>query len=508
MAEVTSTVYSSDMPYLTGRRPLLTSFKREQVNKDTIPGILQGASLRHEQNVVEMNLLLNEFLGVQEILERNRNFNLDINNKIVVNRAQEITRKVVGYFLGEPVSYTSRSAESDGIEIENLNGYMEEEDKAARDVELGEWASIVGTAYRLVMANPLDLPDSIPFNIPTCDPRNTGIIYSSEVLQYPVLGFVFSPIVDNEGSTIGYTYWVYSDSKQYMFKSNGETALGGDFEFLGESEHFMGDIPIVEYMNNQWRKGDWECAMTLLDSLNTSISDRVNALVQTVGSILVFTDCEPDEDGTAKIKEKGSLCIKTQNAINAKIEYVSPELTQSDAQVLETTINEYIDATTGIPSRSNNTGNGGDTGDAVYLRDGYQDLELVVRNKERAFKRGERKTIRLVSKIMSRFGETFDPRDVQINMVRNRNTNILNKSAAANNFVASKLFAPVDTIKLLGVTDQPTEMAARRKLYDEELARAAEELLNKQQALEQTQNETATAVSDTVTTDEASTSEG
>ena len=93
-------------------------------------------------------------------------------------------------------------------------------------------------------------------------------------------------------------------------------------------------------------------------------------------------------------------------------------------------------------------------------------------------------------------------------MVRNRNTNILNKSTAANNFVASKLFAPVDTIKLLGVTDQPTEMAARRKLYDEELAKEAEELLDKQQALEQTQNETATAVSDTVTTDEASTSEG
>jgi len=501
MAEITSTVYNSDMPYLTGRRPLLTSVKRSEINKDIIPGILQGVSLRHQANVVEMNLLLNEFLGVQEILERPREFSLDINNKIVVNRAQEITRKVVGYFLGEPVSYTSRSAESDGTEIENLNGYMEEEDKAAKDVELGEWASIVGTSYRLVMTNPAELPDAIPFNIPTCDPRNTGIIYSSEVLQYPVLGFVFAPIVDNEGATIGYTYWVYSDTTQYMFKSNGELALGGEFEYLGESEHYMGDIPIVEYMNNQWRKGDWECAMSLLDSLNISISDRVNAIVQTVGSILVFTNCEPDEDGTAKIKQKGSLCIKSTNALEAKIGYVSPELLQSDAQVLETTLNEYIDAVTGIPSRNNNTGNGGDTGDAVYLRDGYQDLELVVRNKERAFKRGERKTIRLVSKVMSRFGENFDPRDVQINMVRNRNTNILNKSTAANNFVASKLFAPVDTIKLLGVTDQPTEMAARRKLYDEEL-------LNKQQALEQTQNETATAVSDTVTTDEASTSEG
>ena len=68
-------------------------------------------------------------------------------------------------------------------------------------------------------------------------------------------------------------------------------------------------------------------------------------------------------------------------------------------------------------------------------------------------------------------------------------------------FQTSNLFAPVDTIKLLGVTDQPTEMAARRKLYDEELAQKAEELLAKQ-------NEAAIAESDTATTDEVSTSEG
>lgn len=502
MAEVTSTLYSSDMPYLVGRHPLLTSRKRSEINKDTIPEILQGASLRHGLNITEINLLLNEFLGVQEILKRKREYNADINNKIVVNRSQEIVRKVVGYFLGEPVSYTSRSAESSGLQIENLNEYMEEEDKAARDVELGEWSSICGTSYRLVMTNPLDLPDAIPFNIPTCDPRTTGIIYSSEVLQYPVLGFVFAPIVDNEGATIGHTYWVYSDKTQFIFKSNGVTPLSGEFEFVGESDHYMDDIPLVEYQNNQWRKGDFEPAMTLLDALNTSLSDRVNAIVQTVGSILVFVDCEPDEDGTEKIKEKGSLVIKTGNANNARIEYVAPVLSQADAQVLEATINDYIDAVTGIPSRSTNKGNGGDTGDAVYLRDGYQDLELVVRNKERAFKSGERKTLRLVSKILEKFGESFDPRDVQINMVRNRNTNILNKSQAAVNFQTSNLFAPVDTIKLLGVTDQPTEMAARRALYDEELARKAEELLQKQ-------NEMAQAVSDTEpkATDDVSTLE-
>ena len=508
MAETTETLYSYELPYMTGRKPLLTSVKRSEVNKDTIPEILRGIQKRHQLNVIETNMLLNEYLGVQLILERERDFNLDINNKLVVNRAQEIVRKAVGYFLGEPISYTSRSANSaGGASIENLNEYMEEEDKAAKDIELGEWASICGTSFRLVMANPIDLPDEIPFNIPTCDPRATGVVYSSEVLQQPVLGFVFYPIVDAEGAVIGHTYWVYSDSKQFIFTSSGQEALGGDFEYVTESEHFMTDIPIVEYLNNQWRKGDFECAISLLDALNLSLSDRVNAVVQTVGSILVFVDCEPDEDGTTKIKQKGSLCIKTNSATNARIEYVSPQLLQSDAQILEDTINNYIDATTGIPSRSDKGGGGGDTGDAVYLRDGYQDLELVVRNKERAFKRGERKTIRLVAKVMERFGESFNPRDVQINMVRNRNTNILNKSQAAINFVNSKLLDPVDTIKLLGVTDQPTEMAARGQADTEAQTAKLLEQAQKQADM-QTQNETADAVTDNGTkTDKVDTSE-
>ena len=139
MAETTETLYSYELPYMTGRKPLLTSVKRSEVNKDTIPEILRGIQKRHQLNVIETNMLLNEYLGVQLILERERDFNLDINNKLVVNRAQEIVRKAVGYFLGEPISYTSRSANSaGGSSIENLNEYMEEEDKAAKDIELGE----------------------------------------------------------------------------------------------------------------------------------------------------------------------------------------------------------------------------------------------------------------------------------------------------------------------------------------------------------------------------------
>jgi len=218
-------------------------------------------------------------------------------------------------------------------------------------------------------------------------------------------------------------------------------------------------------MNNQWRVGDYEKAISLMDALNVSLSDRVNAIEQTVGSILVYVDCEPDEGGTKALKQRGAVKLKTNGNGRIDIKYISPELLQSDAQVLEDTINGYIDAVTGIPSRSERSGGGGDTGDAVYLRDGYQDLELVVRKKERAFRKGERKTIRLVSRIMRRFKKPFDPREVDVNFVRNRSTNISNKATAASALVSTGIFDPVDVIKIIGVTDQPTEMAARGEVH-------------------------------------------
>ncbi len=485
MTESTPLIVTMNQKCLYGRKVLVTSLSGAQITPETIPTIIEGVSDRHAFNIAQINRLLEQYLGKQEILNRTRDFAVDdVNNKIVVNRAEEIVRKSVGYFLGEPISYTSRAAKEGDVQngiIDNLNAAMDEEDKAAKDIELGEWASICGTSYRLVMTTPKGMDSDIPFKIATCDPRNTFVIYSSNVLEQPVLAGVFSAKVDNKGDIVGYDYLIYTDTMQYEYTTQNATPMQGKFTFLGSKELGLSEVPIVEYMNNQWRVGDYEKAMSLMDALNVSLSDRVNAIVQTVGSILVYVDCVPDAGGTAALKQKGAVSIKTGGSgSKTDIKFIAPELQQSDAQILEDTINAYIDAVTGIPSRSERSGGGGDTGDAVYLRDGYQDLELVVRRKERAFKRGERKTIRLVSQIMRQFGEPFEPTDVAVNFVRNRSTNITNKATAISTLISTGVIAPVDAIKIGGITDQPTELAARGEEYRKRIASERQDVEDRQ----------------------------
>lgn len=524
MSDTTSTQYST--PLLTGRKPLYTSVPKNEITEFNIPSILQGVALRHKNNVREIQILLDVFLGEQYILTRSRDFaSSGINNRVVVNRASETVRKTVGYFLGEPISYTNRSADGESTSVDNLNIFMDERGKASRDQEIGEWAAICGTAFRLVStsADASDKTSSAPFLIPKCDPRFTGVIYEADVFEEPVIGFTYSPIYDSAGIITGYTYWVYTCFEQFVYTSVGTEPFGGQLVSeqsslaskistmlrlpYGKKHNWTNEVPIVEYRNNQWRVGDFEKVLGLMEALNKTLSDRVNAIEQTVGSILIYVDCVPDSDGTAALKQKGAISIKTGgNGSKTDIKFIAPELLQSDAQILESTINEYIDAVTGIPSRSMRSGGGGDTGDAVYLRDGYEDLELVVRGKELAFAEAERKTLRLVSSIMGRFGKVFDPADVQINFVRNRATNILNKSQAAVQFVNSKLLSDTDIIKIIGITDQPTEMAARGRKQREAKEAKLQEQADKQMAQA---NETgalpATDKSTTTTSDSAET---
>lgn len=454
----------TDTLYLSGRKPLLSSTTKEKINKNTIPDILRSVSGRHETNVAEINILLMEYLGLQSILERTREFSTNVNNLIVVNRAQEIIRKSVSYFLGEPVSYTAKNDSVENMDI--LNMYMNEESKPAKDFEVGNWSAIAGTAYRLVVTNPDSEYEISPFKIPTCDPRKTYIIYSSEVLGRPLLAGIYAERYDSLGNVEGYDHWIYDGTNEYTFTSLGTAALAGVMTFTGETPHLLGEVPIVEYPNNQFRIGDFEPVLGLLNALNKSISDRLNAIEQTVGAILVFVDCEIDETGgLAGVKQRGTIQVKSNGNNNVDIKYVSPELSQEDAQITESAINEYIDLVTGIPSRKEKSGGGGDTGDAVFMRDGFQDLELVARAKERPFKEAERKVLRLVARIMATFGSAILPQEIEVSCVRNRVTNIASKAQAAINLTKAGILDPEDTIKLLGITDQPKEMADRGKAY-------------------------------------------
>ena len=473
-----------------GRKVIYTSRSEEEINQDTIPQIINGAMSRHFENCREIDYLFKYFRGYQPILKREKVVRPEINNRIVINNAYSIVRNATGYFLGEPIQFTPKKQEN-SEDVSTLNSLMDSENKSLEDMKLGEHASICGTSFRLVEADdPLD-EDEAPFEIPTLEPKHTFVVYSSKAGHEPLLGVTYSPILNDDGFVSGTSYIVYDKTYQYQYDTKSFPAANiKRSDLVGEPiPHFLDAVPIVEYPNNEWRIGDFEIVMTILNAINKLHSDRMNSVEQIVNSLLVFIGChlKTAEENKAQghggigdyesLKEQGAIELPNADGAKADVKYVSSSVDQNEAETLAQTLTDYAYAISGIPDRKERSNNGGDTGDAVYLRDGFQSLELVARVKERNFKKSERSTLRMVCKILEVFnGIRLKPMDVDVKFIRNRTNNMLNKSQAADNLETSGLFAPEDIISLIGVTDDPKGMAERGQKYKEENAKTMAEV--------------------------------
>lgn len=134
---------------LFGRKVIYTDV--EHVTRGNVVDVLQKAMPIHQMNRADIEYLYRYYKGDQPILGRVKDVRPEINNKIVVNRANEIVSFKVGYLLGEPVQYVSRGNDESVAEgVSKLNDYALSEDKAAKDKELADWFHICGTSYRMI----------------------------------------------------------------------------------------------------------------------------------------------------------------------------------------------------------------------------------------------------------------------------------------------------------------------------------------------------------------------
>ena len=149
---------------LKGRRKITSEYSPRDMVDDVEKFLkcLNDAFEIHAMNKEEIDFLVNYRKGQQAILEKEKLVRPEINNKMVINHAEMITRTVVGYFLGTPIQYIQSGYSDKKDAIDDLNRIVQYEDKASVDKELGEYASITGTAYRIIYRDGV-FGDEVPF---------------------------------------------------------------------------------------------------------------------------------------------------------------------------------------------------------------------------------------------------------------------------------------------------------------------------------------------------------
>lgn len=444
-----------------GRKQIFTSEPR--ITVDNVQDVLAKALLVYSENQAHILHLYDVYKGKQSILEKEKKVRPEINNRCVVNHANEIVSFKVSYLLSEPIMYVARGDVA-SEKINTLNDFMHLEGKAAKDKQIADDFNICGVAYRMPLPNPAynsATRDEAPFKLYTLDPYRTFVVRST-ALGNPVVCGVHMVTTVDDSMVEHQTACVYTDSE--YFEIDYDAAPGMKGTIRKRVPHALGRVPVFEYINNESRLGAFEVVETQLEAINTLTSNRMDAVEQTVQSIMVFKNCEVDREKFDAIREMGGVQIGNLNGADCGIDTVNSDLNQADQQVFMDDLYSKVLAITGMPARASDNSDSSNNG-AVFMRGGWYSADARAKDSELLWKQSETEFLRLVLKICRDMGAVdLSVADIDMKFTRRNYEDILSKSQSLMNMLSAGV-DPLSSFTQSGLFGDPNEVYKRSEPY-------------------------------------------
>lgn len=494
-----------DMRYdLMGRRKLTATPPSGPLDKSAVADILNNISQCQDKNSNEADYLYWFYRGYQPVLSRTKEIRSEINNKIPENRALEIVEFKKGYEFSHPIQYTNAGTESTAP-VNVLNDYARLDGKEAKDLELAEWMYIAGSGYRLVLPNENTSIDDAPYFTESLDPRNAFVVYSTESGGKAIVAGkrVKQKIKKNNQSFEDqWVYGVYTENDyfEWILPSPYGVFTGAPSE--RDRRHAIGMLPIVEYPLNESRLGYVEMCLHLYNAINNLNSNRIDAIEQFVQAYLVFLNCQlPEVDGVKIVPKVGdAIEIPPSTQGNADVKFIYAQLDQNHTQITKEDLLSAIYEICGVPDRNSRSG-GGDTGQAVVLRNGWGTAEARAKSTEKLFKRSESDVLKLILRICrdttsaaSEIGD-LSLRDIDIKFTRNRSDNMQVKSQTLDTLINKCNIHPEDAIEYCELFSDPSAVWLKSQAWKEEKQKELDDKMEEQALIEQPPDEVIETIS-------------
>lgn len=381
-----------------GRRPIYTNV--EEVTSENLLKVLNDSLAVHRSNRADAEYLEKYLRGIQPVLERQKIYHTEINNRVVVNIANQIVTFKTAEFAGEPIQYVSRgSKKSVPKKVDKLNSLMMAEGKQSKDMELAYKMFTTGAGYRLVLKDKAlqaatdELYDEAPFEIYIPDPLNTFVIKRNDVTRKVVAGVNYVFLEPGNPEVL---FTVYTPNVTYKVKGTLTQAE----EIVEKVVHNFGMITLVEYPCNSVYMGAFEVVLPLLDAYNTTMSNRLDGVEQFIQALMVFEGVDIDRDDFLQMKDLGA--IKLPPAIDGKqsrVYYLNEQLDQTQTQTLVDDIYSTILQIVGMPSQGNaNTSDSSNNG-AIIMKNGWWNAEARALETAGMWKQAEAEFLKIVLKI-------------------------------------------------------------------------------------------------------------
>ena len=426
--------------------------------------IIRQLISKHISKVGDLKKNMAYYQGKHKILEDAKR-----ENRLVCNHAKDISDTASSYFIGNPVTYKSDA------DIKDLTDSLETAGADETDGDNGLDLSIYGLAYEYVYVKENE-NNLLTKNL---SPENTFMVKDDSIEENELFAVYYYVRKDDSGTgPEHYIATVLTPNYKYELdiQNNEVPQLTTELPV----PHYLGEIPIIEYLNNKLAIGDFELQIPLIDAYNALMSDRITDKEQFIDAILAIYGTllsDDDEPGTEeedqnikKAKERLKKYKVLEMPDTAKAEYLTRTFDESGVEILKKAIEQDIHKFSHIPCMSDESFGGNVSGVAMEFK--LLGMENITKIKTRYYRKGLRKRIRIFCNYLALHGKSVDPAGITMTFTRALPKNLLEISQ-----IVANLWGKVSRKTLLSQVPFVDDVDEELKALDEE----TEENLKRQQ---------------------------
>lgn len=327
--------------------------------------------------------LRDAYEGRHAILEKAAKAQYKPDNRLVTNFQRQIVDTMVGYFLGKPVALTGDSTPASEAAVAWLQDWGALVGADDLDAELSKTCDIYGSAYEVMWRDADASPRSS-----VATPMGCLMVFDDTVARRPMYAarfFLDANRFDGEPDRLRGT--LYTPTEEVPFED------AGGIRFGDATPHGFPGVPVVEYVENEERRGLFEGVQSLVEAYEDALSEKANDVDYYADAYLAVLGARLDQETLDALRDNRIINLTGSDADKVLVQFLSKPEADGTQENLLGRLERLIYSLSMVADISDEDF-GTASGIAIrYRLQAMSDLALV---KERKFRRGLRERWRLL----------------------------------------------------------------------------------------------------------------
>ena len=398
--------------------------------------LIQELIAEHKEYIEAYKELKDFYTGNHAILKQKAKDKYKPDNRLVVNFAKYIVDTFNGYFIGNPVSLFHENKTVNDY-LAYIDGYNDQSDNNA---ELSKICSIYGHGFELVFND-----ENSEIGITYMTPIDGFVVYDNTIQNKPLFACHYG--LNDDDEEVGY---FYTKEAVYQFAT-----VSGAYTIVEETPNVFGDIPMIEYLENEERQSIFENVKTLINAFNKALSEKANDVEYYADAYLKVLGAEIDEKTLQTLRDTRIINVSGDDTLT--VEFMTKPSADGTQENLLERLQKLIFEISMVANISDE--NFGDSS-GISLRYKLQSMDNLAKSKERKFQSGMSRRYRLISNYpTSKIGEN-EWVNIQYKFTRNVPANLAEEADIAQTL--SGIVSEETQVSVLSIVQNAKEEVQRK----------------------------------------------